>query len=107
MIKKYQSYLGEIFTLMIFLNQFKRSNRTDERYDVISEEGGFWITKLVSNSKDVLAFIPERERRKGLEDKELRLKTLPIEKFLGIHWNIEEDKLGFDVNVTGKFCKKR
>lgn len=74
---------------------------------VICEEGGFWITKLVSNSKDVLAFIPERERRKGLEDKELRLKTLPIEKFLGIHWNIEEDKLGFDVNVTGKFCKKR
>lgn len=74
---------------------------------VICEEGGFWITKLVSNSKDVLAFIPERERRKGLEDKELRLKTLPIEKFLGIHWNIEEDKLGFDLNFTGKFYKKR
>ena len=61
-------------------------------------EGWFWLTKFVGNSKDVLVSIPEGERRKGLQDQELRLGTLPTEKTLGIHWNIEKNKLGFDVN---------
>ena len=65
-------------------------------------EGVFQPTKFVSNSKDVLVSIPERERGKGLQDQELRLQTLPTEKALGIHWNIEKDKLGFDVNFSDK-----
>ena len=60
-------------------------------------EGEFQFTKFVSNSKDVLVSIPEGERRKGLQDQELRLVILPTEKPLGIYWNIEKDKLGFDV----------
>ena len=62
-------------------------------------KGGFWISKFVNNRKDVLLSIPESEKRKSLEDQEPRLGTLPTEKALGIHWNIEEDKLGFEVNV--------
>ena len=58
----------------------------------------FWLTKFVTNSKDVLESIPEGERREGLQDQELRLGTLPTEKTLGIHWDIEKNKLGFDVN---------
>ena len=61
-------------------------------------EGGFWLTKFVTNSKDVLVSIPEGERRKSLQDQELRLGTLQTEKALGIHWNIKKNKLGFDVN---------
>ena len=65
-------------------------------------EGEFRFTKFVSNSKDVLVSIPEGERRKGLQDQELRLGILPTEKALGIYWNIEKDKLGFDVNFKDK-----
>ena len=70
-------------------------------------EGGSWITKFVSNNKDVLVSIPEGERRKGLQDQELRLGTLTTEKALGIHWNIEKDKLGFDVNFKDNPYTKR
>ena len=50
----------------------------------------------MSNSKDLLVSIREGERRKGLQDQELRLGTLPTEKALGIHCNIDKNKLGFD-----------
>ena len=73
----------------------------------IWEEGWFWLTKFVGNSKDVLVSIPEGERRKGLQDQELRLGTLPTEKALGIHWNIEKEKLSFDVNFKDKPYTKR
>ena len=62
----------------------------------------FWPTKFVSNCKDLLLSIPEGERRKGLQDQELRLGILPTEKGPGIHWNVEKDKLGFDVNFKDK-----
>ena len=65
-------------------------------------EGGFWLTKYVSNNKDVLVSISEGERRKGFQDQELKLGTLPTEKAVGIYWNTEKDKLGFDVNFKDK-----
>ena len=70
-------------------------------------EGGFRLTKFASNRKDVLVSIPEGERKKGLQDQELRLGTLPTENALGIHWNIEKDKLSFDVNFKDKPHTKR
>ena len=70
-------------------------------------EGGFWLTTFVSSSKDFLVFIPEGERRKGLQYQELKLGTLPAKKALCIHWNIGKDKLGFDVNFKDKPNTKR
>lgn len=59
---------------------------------------GFQLTKFMGNNKDILIPIFEGERRKGLQDQEIGLGTMPTEKGLGIHWNIVEDKFGFDVN---------
>ena len=70
-------------------------------------EGGFWLTTFVSSSKDFLVFIPEGERRKGLQYQELKLGTLSAKKTLCIHWNIGKDKLGFDVNFKDKPNTKR
>ena len=54
-------------------------------------EGGFHLTKFVSNSKHFLLSIPE-DRRKGFHDQELRLGTLPTETALSIHWDIQSVK---------------
>ena len=65
-------------------------------------EGGFHLSKFVSNSKHVLLSIRKGDRGKGLHDQELRFGTLPTEKALGIIWDIKEDKLGFCINFKEK-----
>ena len=65
----------------------------------ICTDGGFHLTKFISNNKQVLASIPEDERRNGVLDQDLKFATLPTEKALGIYWNTEEDCLGFEVNI--------
>ena len=55
----------------------------------ICVDGGFFLTKFVSN-KQVLASIPEVERRKGVFDQDLELEILPTEKAF---WNTKEDTI--------------
>ena len=51
----------------------------------ICADGGFHLTKFVSNNKQVLASIPQVERRKGVLDQDLEFGMLPTEKALGIY----------------------
>ena len=64
--------------------------------------GKFRLTKCESSCKDVAVSIPEGKRWKGLEDQKLSLGTLSTESTCGIHWNVEKDELGFDVNFKDK-----
>ncbi|KAL7827058.1 hypothetical protein SRHO_G00327760 [Serrasalmus rhombeus] len=64
--------------------------------------GGFKLTKWVSNSKKVLEVIPENERADMVKDLELDRKDPPIERVLGIQWNLEDDTFGFKVSVNRK-----
>ena len=73
----------------------------------IFADGGFHITKFVSNDKQVLASIPEDERRKGVLDQELEFGMLPTEKVLSIYWNTEEDSISFEVRLKEKPNTKR
>ena len=62
---------------------------------------------ILSNSKQVLASIPEEECRKCGLDQDLGFGMLPTEKVLGIYWNTEEDNIGFEVRLKGKPNTKR
>ena len=73
----------------------------------ICADGGFHLTKFISNNKHFLASIPEDERRKGVLDQDLKFGTLPTEKALGIYWNTEEDFLGFEVTLKDRPNTKR
>lgn len=70
-------------------------------------EGELHLAKFISNSQDVLLSILEEKRRKGLQDQELRLRTLPTEKTLSTLWSIEEDKLSFNVRFKHQPDTKR
>ena len=72
-------------------------------------EGGFHLTKFVSNSKHILllSIYLKETTEKGLHDQKLRLGTLPTEKAVAMHWDIKEDKLGFCINFKEKPSTRR
>ena len=69
-------------------------------------EGGFNLTKFVSNSKKVLHSIPETFRRNGVKDKDIGY-NLPDAQGFGILWNVEADTLGFKIAIKEKPLTRR
>ena len=59
----------------------------------------------MSNSKELLAIIPEEKRKEGVKDKDL-FGDLPNDKALGICWNIEKDTFS-KINLDRKPITKR
>ena len=60
--------------------------------------GGFHLTKWISNSREVVSAFPEDERAPIIEDMDMNLDKLPTDKALGVHWDIEEDKFKLVTN---------
>ena len=69
------------------------------------EKGGFCLTKWASNSREVLASIPEDKRARPTVN--LDLDELPIERALGVLWNVEKDVFQFEVFKPDKPATKR
>ncbi|XP_072168946.1 uncharacterized protein [Diadema setosum] len=69
------------------------------------KKGGFRLTKWLSNDMDVLASIPQEERAQSVVD--LDLDHLPIERTLGVLWNVETDDFGFKVHLKEKPATRR
>ena len=69
------------------------------------KEGGFRLTKWVSNEREVLATVPEADRAASVSS--LDIDELPEERTLGILWNVEMDAFGFKVNVKEKPTTRR
>ncbi|KAJ8412785.1 hypothetical protein AAFF_G00117360 [Aldrovandia affinis] len=56
-------------------------------------QGGFVLTKFISNSREVLASIPEEHKGKLVKEMDLDKEQPPIERALGIHWDIESGNI--------------
>ena len=54
----------------------------------------------------VLQSIPEKDRRKGIRDKDL-VGDLPPEQTFGVLWNTETDYVGFKVTLKQKPMTRR
>lgn len=65
------------------------------------------LHKFASNSKAVLEAIPADDRAKDLKDLDLRHDTLPIQRSLGTFWCIENDTLGFKIELKDKPLTRR
>ena len=84
---------------------------TDEACQLIENvinmcaKGVFNLTKFTSNKKEVLVNITEKKKKKngeGVKNEELMKGYIPREKALGIHWNVDEDVLMFEIRTIQK-----
>lgn len=61
----------------------------------VCQNGGFHLTKWISNSRGVLLSIPEEQRAKILHELDLDRDQLPVERALGLPWCVETDVFKF------------
>ena len=65
-------------------------------------KGGFRLTKWVSTSREVLKSIPESEQAKDVKCLDLDRENLPIERALGVLWDVQSDTFKFRINMKEK-----
>ena len=95
-----------------YVDDFVKSVRTvNEASSLANEvtcllsEAGFRLMKWMSNSREVLSEIPDRERARPTLD--LDLENLPVERTLGVQWDVEKDAFLFKVHVPHQPSTKR
>ena len=79
--------------LLKSLNSTEEAVRQAKELIKLCEMGGFNLAKFMSNAREVLSSIAAEKRADPSLD--LSLVKLPIERTLGIRWNLESDELGF------------
>lgn len=64
----------------------------------LMKNGGFRLTKWISNSRNVLNLdsIPESERAPSVVDLN-KGGNLPVDRAHGVHWDVEKDEFKFKV----------
>ena len=71
------------------------------------KQGGFHLTKWISNSSEVMHTIPNTERAKSIIDLDLEKDTLPVERALGVLWDVEKDAFTFGSVLNKKPTTRR
>jgi len=66
---------------------------------------GFCLTKWISNSRKVINSIPLLGRAGSVKD--LLLDQLPIERALGVRWDVESNTFGFKISVKDRPATRR
>ena len=77
---------------------------TDDLRKLLGKRG-FNLTKWVSNSRRVVESLPASERAGTFKD--LHDGQLPIERALGVRWDVERDKFCFKIEVKSKPLTRR
>lgn len=70
-------------------------------------QGGFKLTKWISNSRHVIAEIPEDDRAKDVKGLDLNQQALPVERALGVSWDVDKDAFMFKINRLDKPLTRR
>lgn len=68
---------------------------------------GFNLHKFASNSKVVLGALPQEILAKDLQNLDMSCEHLPVERTLGVHWNIQSDTFQFSVLLQDKPFTRR
>lgn len=65
------------------------------------------LHKVVSNRPEVMEALPADDRAKDVRDLDLRHDLLPVQRSLGVYWNLTEDTFTFKVSVPEKPFTRR
>ena len=87
------------------LKSLKTSNDAVMMYEKLTELltlGGFHLTKWISNKREILEEIPDSELTKELKSIDLGMDEQPVERALGMQWNVELDKFQYRIIPKNK-----
>ncbi|XP_072321671.1 uncharacterized protein [Eucyclogobius newberryi] len=70
-------------------------------------ESNIRLHKVASNSNDVMQAFPPSDRAKDLKDLDFSADPLPLQRSLGLSWNLESDCFTFRVSQEEKPITKR
>ena len=69
-------------------------------------QGGFNLTKFISNNREVLEAVPSNNRLPSVVNLDLG-RPLPIERALGVHWCVENDTFQFRITLQDRPLTRR
>ena len=97
-----------------YVDDFLKSVATEEEaieladtMTKIMSEGGFKLTKWISNKRNVIDNIPVTARAKEIEKLDLNYDDLPSQRALGVQWCIESDQLQFSMKEVNTLPTRR
>ena len=70
-------------------------------------KGGFLLTKWTSNSQKVLESTPESERAASGKSLNFASLRIPVERALGVRWNVTSDKFGYKITIKDRPATRR
>lgn len=65
------------------------------------------LNKIASNSKEVMDAFPPQDRAEDLKDLDLGLDTPPVQRSLGLKWDVKADRIQFKVDIEEKPFTRR
>ena len=77
------------------VSSIEKALKIVEELPKLLEKGDFKLTKWISNRREIMNVIPEEERAPTIVN--LDLEKLPMNRALGVRWDVEKDTSGFKV----------
>ena len=75
---------------------------------VLCKKGGFNLTKWISNGQTVMQAVPASDAAKSLKlNVSDSSQLMPLERALGVSWDVKSDLLGFKISVSTKEPTRR
>ncbi|XP_050419539.1 uncharacterized protein LOC126832715 [Patella vulgata] len=75
--------------------------------EVLKVEGGLRLHKIVSNREEVMTSFPREDLATDLKDLPLNVEALPIQRSLGVGWNLESDMFLYHIRTDEQPFSKR
>ena len=85
----------------------KRSYYAHQKRPFMLATANLRLHKVVSNSVHVMEAFPAKDHAKNIKDLDLRCDVLPLQRSLGVQWDIEKDHFTFYVSLPEKPFTRR